>query len=485
MRTSYLKALSAITGLGNPQEHQPDQNPADATPSEPPVKKGRKRAAAVPEPPLLKVRKVKTTGATPSKPRTKPQTSGCSSSLSDTPSSSSAITNPEKASQEMSKRYEPLPAEIQEWLNSYQLEHEKHKISRSETIRQSITKGYTLGNGVYAAQSTKPGAGNGLFAEVSFQPGEIITECPGRLESFSSAKQLSQSYWQNKQLPYSSWSHLVELSDHEVFHCEKEATYGSGGGGYANDSRPQKPNAQFYRINDERSGTCKVFLKALCNITVGEEVFVSYGEGYWLSFKQAFPETYERIFGEDLFNQDLKLNDKDSKLSIVHWLNENKPVPNWPELKSKPAAWDLDLCTYALYKYHKIPATELTSSALKLLKADSGEYFQAFGQYCAFMKTSSPHTVNSSRKAQNRNQPFLSVPLNGVFRDDMNYLASAHFHVLSRIFNPERYKTIDTGKDSEYLTRMLKVLNPASPHFEACMTEYLFKRLNTGIRPND
>ena len=134
----------------------------------------------------------------------------------------------------------------------------------------------TVGNGVLVRPSTIPDAGNGLFADRDFAKNELITEYEGVEEAEADAKRKQPR----------DITHHITRKDSRSIHGLKDPTQavGRGGASFANDPREaSRCNARyFWRPDPATSGTTnKVFLKATKDIRKGDEIFVSYGKGYW------------------------------------------------------------------------------------------------------------------------------------------------------------------------------------------------------------
>lgn len=357
---------------------------------------------------------------------------------------------------------------------------------RTDKTHQLHLGAEVLGQGVYTAPSTRPGAGLGLFAAREFAVNTLITECVGETISIPPKSRKRKLLWDRIGNSYESWSHLIEISDHEVLRCEQVPQFGQGGGSFANDSRPGAANARFVRIRDEQRGTYRIFVKALQPVDAGVEITVSYGDGYWHSFREEFPERYESMFGEKLFQiegwdqQWQKMQADGRKKYLVTLLNQKMPVPHWPELKEQPKQWDVSLATYALYKYGRLSPARLSPAALALLRPESDHYFTAIGEYFAHLKKGG-RNINKPWSRYNGSRSSLNLPCNPVFRADLTAWCASHFHVLYRFFNPGRYvQQVSGRKNTSALMSLLGVVSHQHPLYEQLATEYIFRAMCVG-----
>ena len=362
---------------------------------------------------------------------------------------------------------------------------EIRQLNRANRAQQTHHGAEVLGKGVYTAPSTRPGAGLGLFAARDFAANTLITECVGEVLSVPADARERKVMWEKIGACYRSWSHLIEISDREVLQCVQVPQFGQGGGSFANDSRPGKPNAGFVRIRDEHRGN-RVFVKSLQPVKAGMEITVSYGDGFWHSFQEAFPECYESMFGEQLFQIDnwdhqwQQMLKNGRRRNLVKLLNRKRPVPTWPELRGCPKRWNPGLVTYALYKYSKLSPHWLCPSALSLLRPDSVHYFTAVGQYLANRKGGG-RSIVETWGGQSKNCVSVPVPRNPVFRQNITRWCAGHLNVMYRFFNQERYVRYVSGRNTTCaMVKMLSVVNHHHPLYEQLITEYIFCIMNVG-----
>lgn len=132
-----------------------------------------------------------------------------------------------------------------------------------------------IGEGLYVKKSTLPEAGLGLFVSSPIRKNQMFTRYEGKLIDNKEALQLRQ---QNKA------SHIKTLA-HGFNHIDgiQVPLIGCGGGSFANDGRNKKiNNATYIRIFNKKEAKDEIYLKALRDIQIDEEVFVSYGKNYWI-----------------------------------------------------------------------------------------------------------------------------------------------------------------------------------------------------------
>lgn len=135
----------------------------------------------------------------------------------------------------------------------------------------------TLGNGVEARLSSIRGAGRGLFATRRFPRGAYITRYDGKLIQRQEAEALRRR---------GLHTHVRALRSGGVWmvdglHADRP---GMGGASMANDARDKRLNNAELVLGYEDSRNpvmMFVYLRAIRDIGVDEEIFVSYGKGYW------------------------------------------------------------------------------------------------------------------------------------------------------------------------------------------------------------
>jgi hypothetical protein len=125
---------------------------------------------------------------------------------------------------------------------------------------------------LFIADSGIPGAGRGLFAGQDFKRGQLILHITGpRLSAFEI---------NNNEEPN---DYLLEINDDsgDCIDVQGEARYANDAKGIS--STPGLVNnAQFCSCDDH-----SMYMEATRTIRKGQEIFVSYGKGYW---KELFKE---------------------------------------------------------------------------------------------------------------------------------------------------------------------------------------------------
>eukprot|EP00471_Norrisiella_sphaerica_P013653 CAMPEP_0184502830 /NCGR_PEP_ID=MMETSP0113_2-20130426/51318_1 /TAXON_ID=91329 /ORGANISM="Norrisiella sphaerica, Strain BC52" /LENGTH=459 /DNA_ID=CAMNT_0026892183 /DNA_START=96 /DNA_END=1475 /DNA_ORIENTATION=+ len=135
---------------------------------------------------------------------------------------------------------------------------------------------YTLGFGVDVRPTTIPGAlrrNRGLFSTINIGKNELITEYSGTPINRARAMQLRA---QGKA------THVKGLNYDRFLDGNRWPQIGQGAAQMANDGKGfTKNNAKFVVKFDSSIGRDRCFLKALEDIKANEEIFVSYGRGFW------------------------------------------------------------------------------------------------------------------------------------------------------------------------------------------------------------
>ena len=121
-----------------------------------------------------------------------------------------------------------------------------------------------ISNDVKIKPSRIPQAGNGLFSNRRFQKGELVCEYTGKVLTLLQAIRTP-----DKTYMMGGFGLNVHLDAQE---CPESM------GRYINDPRnPELLNVEFVKLRDAR----KALVVATRDIEVDEELYVSYGEGYW------------------------------------------------------------------------------------------------------------------------------------------------------------------------------------------------------------
>jgi len=135
---------------------------------------------------------------------------------------------------------------------------------------------YSLGHGVEVRRTTIPGThprNRGLFATVRIERNKLITEYSGKKINRETAMKLRKD---------GKATHVKGLNYDFFLDGNRWPCTGEGAAQMANDGRDLfENNAKFVIKYDIAAGGDRCFLKALRDIEVGEEIFVSYGNWFW------------------------------------------------------------------------------------------------------------------------------------------------------------------------------------------------------------
>jgi len=156
-----------------------------------------------------------------------------------------------------------------------------------------------------AQTSTIPNAGLGLFAKCDFKIGEEICDYIGTIRSL---KEVNSSTFNTD---YCLFLNLIRHVD-ALNHPEVLARY-------INDSPDRDAiNVRFQRLPKQRKAT----VIALRYIKAGEELFVSYGRGYWAKRREHYPSmvaSYEaRLALQKNTQSETKTNNGQVKPTLNH-----------------------------------------------------------------------------------------------------------------------------------------------------------------------
>jgi hypothetical protein len=135
----------------------------------------------------------------------------------------------------------------------------------------------TLGDGVEFRRTSLPNTEEdnmGLFTTRPFRTNELVTEYTG---DRISRKQALDRRSRNVS------SHIKGISYHELIDGDRNPLSGQGIAQFTNDgtSAPGGNNTKFTFKDDKALCQTRVFLQAVRDIGADEEIFVSYGNGYW------------------------------------------------------------------------------------------------------------------------------------------------------------------------------------------------------------
>nr|QQV29729.1 hypothetical protein K-LCC10_0474 [Kaumoebavirus] len=143
--------------------------------------------------------------------------------------------------------------------------------------------------GLEVKPSTIEGAGLGLFAMRDFDEDDVVCQYGSR--GWFPAKGLARVYG-----PTSNYVYLYETGRGHRIDTAVKRTIAS----FINDNFDKgKINCEFREYEDRKSS--EVFIEACAPIKKGDELFVDYGEGYWMhSDKNLHTEIrFEELAGED------------------------------------------------------------------------------------------------------------------------------------------------------------------------------------------
>jgi hypothetical protein len=123
-----------------------------------------------------------------------------------------------------------------------------------------------LARGLDVRPSQVPGAGDGLWTARAFATGEVLCEYRGRVLSLPAVLRLSVRERDYVMGGFGLNAHVDGRHDLNML------------GRYVNDNGDRTMlNAEFDKLKPER----RALVRALRPLVAGEEVFASYGEGYW------------------------------------------------------------------------------------------------------------------------------------------------------------------------------------------------------------
>jgi len=160
------------------------------------------------------------------------------------------------------------------------------RMTRLDQVQPLLT---TIGRGVQVKSSTLPNSGFGLFAAQRFTTLQPITQYTGKIMEWEVAKVTSPSHLIT--LFHGVWVINGKMTEDGGIILEPaQERIGKGGAAFANDQKdePSKINAVYDHadspdatLGDPRAEDRIMFLRAICPIEKGEEIFVNYGEDYW------------------------------------------------------------------------------------------------------------------------------------------------------------------------------------------------------------
>jgi hypothetical protein len=141
----------------------------------------------------------------------------------------------------------------------------------------------TIGNGVFVADSKLLYAGRGLFADKDFCKNDLITEYGGEVIDADEAK---------RRRAKGAASHIRSLVPLHVCIDGRHVSVrqGEGGASFINDPLGKHPYNCKFVVKQTSEGVVRTglsvgercFVVALSNIRKGDELYVSYGNDYWV-----------------------------------------------------------------------------------------------------------------------------------------------------------------------------------------------------------
>lgn len=130
----------------------------------------------------------------------------------------------------------------------------------------ALDRELALEQGLDVRESRIPGAGQGLFVTRRFAKGTVLAEYRGDVLSLAKVLKMSVADRDYVMGGFGLNVHIDARRDLNVL------------GRYVNDNQDASQlNAEFVKLREER----KALVTALRDIEAGEEVYASYGEGYW------------------------------------------------------------------------------------------------------------------------------------------------------------------------------------------------------------
>jgi hypothetical protein len=114
----------------------------------------------------------------------------------------------------------------------------------------------------------------GLFATRPFLKNELVTEYTGEYITREQAVERRKN---------GKASHIKSLTHHQLIDGNRSPKEGQGVAQFTNDAtKTGGNNTQFYTPFDKKEARYRIFLKATRDIACDEEIFVCYGNDYWV-----------------------------------------------------------------------------------------------------------------------------------------------------------------------------------------------------------
>ena len=130
---------------------------------------------------------------------------------------------------------------------------------------------------VYVKTSSIPDAGLGLFAATAITKGATITEyCGEKIDHKEALARRARGIGGYIRVIEAQHSYIDGIKDPDKASRETCGSFVNDGG-----HSGKADNAVFERKWNEKAACYRVFIRAKRNIDAGEEIFASYGKGYW------------------------------------------------------------------------------------------------------------------------------------------------------------------------------------------------------------
>ncbi len=111
-----------------------------------------------------------------------------------------------------------------------------------------------------------PGSGMGLYTDDSIAEGELIAEYTGEITSWEKVK----NDWKNTYIYFVNEDHVIDAKDNPEVYAR-----------YANDAEGLTNVKHLFNNCEFTNIEGRIYIKALKNISAGEEILIGYGQDYW------------------------------------------------------------------------------------------------------------------------------------------------------------------------------------------------------------
>lgn len=148
---------------------------------------------------------------------------------------------------------------------------------------------------LYLSDSTISGAGKGLFAKKEFKKGDIIDYFEGELLTYEEADFLEKTnsiergaYLIDREATYEAiWDKKIKLDKPclDVYNSECMAKWANDAEGFTSTGKKNNASLSITKLSK------RCFIYALKKIRKDEEIFISYGDDYWIEMKKKWSET--------------------------------------------------------------------------------------------------------------------------------------------------------------------------------------------------